>query len=69
MRPQRRAPETKVRTREDRATALCMRLVMASPERVAELIQDHSAETFAKAHNLPVGMIRSTFEHARERQA
>lgn len=68
MRPQRR-PETQTRTREDRATALCTRLIMATPERVAELIGEHTAETFAKAHNLPVGLIRSSFEHAAERSA
>jgi hypothetical protein len=69
VKPQRRAPEQKTRTREDRATALCMRLVMASPERVDELIGGHTAETFAKSHNLPVGLIRSTFQHAVERSA
>jgi hypothetical protein len=68
MRPQRRVPEQKTRTREDRAAALCMRLVMASPERVDDLLGEHTAETFAKAHNLPVGLIRSTFEHAVERR-
>lgn len=67
MRPQ-RAPDTKVRTRADKAQAMIMRLVMASPERVADLIEGHTADTFAKAHNLPVGLIRSTFEHARERR-
>jgi hypothetical protein len=41
---------------------------MATPERVAELIDGHTAETFAKQHHLPVGMIRSTFEHAVERR-
>jgi hypothetical protein len=41
---------------------------MATPERVAELIDGHTAETFAKQHRLPVGMIRSTFEHAVERR-
>jgi len=66
---QRHAPQSQTRTREDRATALCTRLIMATPERVAELIDGHTAETFAKRHNLPVGMIRSTFEHAVERRA
>jgi len=68
VRPQRK-PERQTRTREDRATALCSRLIMATPERVRDLVRDHTAETFAKAHNLPVGMIRTTFEHAVERSA
>lgn len=68
MRPQHR-PDTKVRTRADKAQAMIMRLVMASPERVEELIGEHTAETFAKSHNLPVGLIRSSFEHAVERRA
>lgn len=58
---------SKPRTREDKAAALCSRLIMARPERVAELIGTHTAETFAKEHGLPVGMIRETFEYARGR--
>lgn len=68
MKPQRR-PEQQARTRQDRAAALCSRLILATPARVSELIDGHTAESFAKAHNLPVGLIRSSFEHAAERSA
>lgn len=64
-----RAPQQQKRTREDRAKALCTRLILATDARVAEMIADHSAETFAKAHNLPATMIREAFEHAAKRRA
>ena len=64
-----RAPQSKARTREDKAKALCSRLIMATDARVLELIGDHTAESFAKAHSLPVHMIRPSFEHAAKRRA
>lgn len=68
MRPQ-RAPDTKVRTREDRAIALNMLLVGPSDAAVCRLIGDHSLESFAKSRNLPANMIRNCFEHAAKRRA
>ncbi len=68
MRPQ-RAPQQQTRTREDRAKALCSRLIMATDQRVLELIGDHTAESFAKANGLPAHMIRPAFEHAAKRRA
>lgn len=59
----------KPRTRADKAAALCSMLIMARPDRVRALIGEHTAETFAKEHGLPVGMIRESFEHARGRLA
>lgn len=55
----------KPRTREDKASALAARLIMARPERVRDLVGEHTAETFAKEHGIPVGMIRETFERAK----
>lgn len=57
----------KPRTQRDKAAALCSRLILARPERVRELIGEHTAETFAKEHGVAVGMIRETFEDARLR--
>lgn len=55
----------KPRTREDKASALAARLIMARPERVRELIGNHTPESFAKEHGVTVGMIRETFERAK----
>lgn len=55
----------KPRTREDKASALAARLIMSRPERIRELVGEHTAETFAKAHGIPVGMIRETFDRAK----
>lgn len=63
-----RKPETKVRTREDRATALCTRLILARGDRIDALVAGHTAETFAKAHGVTVSMIRETFEQAVQRR-
>lgn len=60
----RRAPETKTRTREDKAMALSTRLILATPQRVAELIAGHTVESFAKAHGVTPAMIRGPFEQA-----
>ncbi len=54
------------RTRADKAAALCSMLVMARAERVREMVADHTAETFAQAHGIPVTMVRETFERARQ---
>lgn len=64
-----RKPDTKVRTREDKATALCTRLILARGDRVDELVRGHTAESFAKAHGVTVAMIRETFEAAVQRRA
>lgn len=57
----------KPRTRADKAAALCTRLILAKPERIAELIGTHTAETFAAEHGVPVRLVRETFERAKGR--
>lgn len=65
---QARQPLSKVRTREDKAMALVSRLNLARGDRIDALIAGHTAETFAKAHGVTVGMIRETFEQAVQRR-
>lgn len=56
------------RTREDKARALCTRLILARDHRIDELVSGHTAETFAEEHAVPVGMIRETFEQTLQRR-
>lgn len=65
MRPQaQRSYGNKTRTREDKAIALNMRLVMPPLKLIAQLIEGHTVETFARAHGVTPAMIRDNFERA-----
>lgn len=52
------------RTRTDEAVRLIMLLNGATALRVKAMIAGHTAETFAKAHRVPVAKVRETFEQA-----
>lgn len=64
-----RSVGNKTRTQKDRTAAMCTRLIMARGERIDELIAGHTAESFAKAHNISYLASRSTFEDAVKRRS